>query len=140
MSHGNIYVAFYHQSRKKHNEAFSSSIAHCHFFCFYGTLVSDLLLLIFLTKRIIIALLPWAMCRVNQIVSSLQKTKKTKVPGLYVCGTGPVRGGLPPFPHAVAVLPPLPGNHTHLHLHQHHNQQSHNPPQGECVRYTCMTL
>ncbi|KAK0078780.1 hypothetical protein PV325_002109, partial [Microctonus aethiopoides] len=47
---------------------------------------------------------------------------------------GPTRGGLPPFPHAVAVLPPLPVNHNHhhhhhLHHHQHHNQQSQ-PPQG----------
>ncbi|XP_057337132.1 rap guanine nucleotide exchange factor 2-like isoform X4 [Microplitis mediator] len=57
---------------------------------------------------------------------------------------GSVRGGLPPFPHAVAVLPPLPINHTHNHhnqqqqhhhhhLHQlqhhhHHHQQSQPPP------------
>ncbi|XP_063987673.1 rap guanine nucleotide exchange factor 2-like isoform X3 [Diachasmimorpha longicaudata] len=41
---------------------------------------------------------------------------------------GPIRGGLPPFPHAVAVLPPLPAaqNHNHLHHHAHHHQQHHN--------------
>ncbi|CAD6226767.1 GSCOCG00005902001-RA-CDS [Cotesia congregata] len=55
---------------------------------------------------------------------------------------GSVRGGLPPFPHAVAVLPPLPINHTHNHQnqqqqhhhhlhhhhHHHHHQQSQSSP------------
>ncbi|XP_051170820.1 rap guanine nucleotide exchange factor 2-like isoform X3 [Leptopilina boulardi] len=49
-----------------------------------------------------------------------------------------LRGGiLPPYPHAVAVLPPLPvnqnqnHNHQYHHLHQHyHHQQQISPPQG----------
>ncbi|XP_023287865.1 rap guanine nucleotide exchange factor 2 isoform X2 [Orussus abietinus] len=52
-----------------------------------------------------------------------------------------MRGGVPPFPHAVAVLPPLPANHNqnhnhhnHLHHHQHHHHYHHHhqpqPPQG----------
>ncbi|XP_033230689.1 rap guanine nucleotide exchange factor 2-like isoform X12 [Belonocnema kinseyi] len=47
-----------------------------------------------------------------------------------------LRGGIsPPFPHAVAVLPPLPANqnlnhdHHHPHLHQQYNHQIL-PPQG----------
>jgi len=53
-----------------------------------------------------------------------------------------IRGGAPPFPHAVAVLPPLPANqnHNHNHHHHHHHHQHyhdhhhhHQPPipQGE---------
>lgn len=37
-----------------------------------------------------------------------------------------MRGGLPPFPHAVAVLPPLPATYNHYY---HHPQL----PQGECL-------
>ncbi|EGI68294.1 Rap guanine nucleotide exchange factor 2 [Acromyrmex echinatior] len=32
-----------------------------------------------------------------------------------------IRGGAPPFPHAVAVLPPLPANQNHNHNHHHHH-------------------
>lgn len=54
-----------------------------------------------------------------------------------------IRGGAPPFPHAVAVLPPLPANqnhnhnhhhhhHHHQHYHDHHHHQHQPPtPQGE---------
>lgn len=47
-----------------------------------------------------------------------------------LCGAGSViRGGAPPFPHAIAVLPPLPANqnhnHNHHHHHHHHHQQQH---------------
>ncbi|XP_015589946.1 rap guanine nucleotide exchange factor 2 isoform X3 [Cephus cinctus] len=52
------------------------------------------------------ALLGWDFCHVN------------------VCGAGSaMRGGVPPFPHAVAVLPPLPANH---HNHHNHHNQNHN--------------
>lgn len=67
-----------------------------------------------------------------------------------LCGAGSViRGGAPPFPHAVAVLPPLPANqnhnHNHHHHHHHHQQHYHDhhhqhyhhqppTPQGESVR------
>ncbi|XP_066599795.1 rap guanine nucleotide exchange factor 2-like isoform X6 [Prorops nasuta] len=36
-----------------------------------------------------------------------------------------LRGGAPPFPHAVAVLPPLPANHNHNHHHQHYHDHRH---------------
>lgn len=43
-----------------------------------------------------------------------------------VCGAGSVmRGGAPPFPHAVAVLPPLPANHNQNHNHNHHHHHHH---------------
>ncbi|KAI4478108.1 hypothetical protein M0802_014591 [Mischocyttarus mexicanus] len=49
-----------------------------------------------------------------------------------------MRGGAPPFPHAVAVLPPLPANHNQNHNHNHHHHQHYHdhhhhepqPPQG----------
>lgn len=61
---------------------------------------------------------------------------------LYGAGSV-IRGGAPPFPHAVAVLPPLPANQNHNHNHHHHSHQHyhdhhhhhhhHQPPtpQGE---------
>lgn len=62
---------------------------------------------------------------------------------LYGAGSV-IRGGAPPFPHAVAVLPPLPANqnhnhnhhhHHHQHYHDHHHHHHHQPPtpQGEFV-------
>ncbi|XP_048513096.1 rap guanine nucleotide exchange factor 6-like isoform X4 [Athalia rosae] len=50
-------------------------------------------------------------------LSNLQPLRKTLTSGSVM------RGGLPPFPHAVAVLPPLPATYNHYY---HHPQ----PPQG----------
>ncbi|KAG8036961.1 hypothetical protein G9C98_004283 [Cotesia typhae] len=73
--------------------------------------------------------------------SSTSEGRKS-IQGISLIKIRSVRGGLPPFPHAVAVLPPLPINHTHNHQnqqqhhhhhlhhhhHHHHHQQSQSSP------------